>query len=164
MAKLTEAAVDFPSTEAAKVAFVETIQTMKKAEDDRAADDASVYDWLVAVVDAITELGKKAKATVETHEETIKGLTDNKASDADMSALQSVQPEINAARERHTAAVGAEATALAAFSAELNSILDDCRPASVVTVFCHARISHTREYEASDFPVKLDCLESPSCA
>ena len=74
-------------------------------------DQTSIYDWLTQVVDAITAMRDKEASLVTTHEETLRGLTDHKATDNDMTAMQSVQPQINEARERHTAAVAAEARA-----------------------------------------------------
>lgn len=47
------------------------------------------------------------------------------------------------------------ADTLAMFSAELNAILEDARPASVQVIYCDAQIQKTEEYTPDDFPVKL---------
>lgn len=101
----------------ASFATQEVNAKIQELESARAAEDASVYDWLVSVVEAITAMRDKAKATAETHEETVKGLTDNKAAAANMTALVNPQAELAEAREQHTAAVQAEATAAAALAA-----------------------------------------------
>ena len=93
----------------------EVVQIIEQLETERIAENASVYDWMVAVVEAITELGRKAKATADTHEQTVNGLVDNKSADG-MAALTNPQPDIDDARERLTAAVQTEANALTAFS------------------------------------------------
>ena len=108
-AKLTKQALDDGYWN--KDAYNEILDAIEAHETNRANESGSIYDWLTAVVDKITELGKAAKATADTHEETVKGLTDGKAQDGDMTAIESVQPQINDLREQHTAAVTAEANA-----------------------------------------------------
>jgi hypothetical protein len=111
--KLNEAEAE---TEAAMMALAEVKGLVHGLENERQAASQSIYDWLTAVVEQITEMGKKTKATADTHEETVKGLTDGKAQDGDMTAIESVQPQINELREQLTEAVKAEANALNVFS------------------------------------------------
>ena len=119
-AKLTKQALDDGNWN--KDAYNEILDAIEAHETNRANESGSIYDWLTAVVEAITELGKKAKQTADTHEETVKGLTDGKAQDGDMTAIESVQPQINDLREQHTAAVTAEANALTTFSTAERSV------------------------------------------
>jgi len=107
-----------------KVAVEAVKLTINQLETARAEEDVSIYDWLSSVVESITALRDQAKALAETHEETIKGLTDGKAQDADMTAIQSVQPELNDMRASHTAAVQAEANALNQFNAAAKELQD----------------------------------------
>ena len=100
---------------AAGKALTELCNTVLELDNARMAEDSTVYDWLIAVVEKIKDIRDKAAAIAATHEQTIKGLTDGKAADGDMSVMQSVQPDIDEARARHTAAVQAEANALNAW-------------------------------------------------
>lgn len=47
------------------------------------------------------------------------------------------------------------AAVLAMFQAELNAIVDDCRPDVVHVVYCDSVVQHTAEYGASDGPIVL---------
>lgn len=111
---------DSPTWNANEELGYEVAKQAHKSETEK----QSIYDWLTATVDAITALRDKEAKLVDTHEQTVRGITDNKAAEGDMTALQSVQPEINAARERQTAAVAAEATALVAFSTAQRNVQD----------------------------------------
>jgi hypothetical protein len=113
-----------PETGPAVEALHEVQALIAELEAERQNEDASIYDWLTAVVDKITTTGKEAATAANTHEQTVKGLTSNKADDGDMSAIESVQPEINDAREEHTKAVQAEANAENAYTAARNALND----------------------------------------
>ncbi len=110
------------STDAGRLATGEVTAEISRLDTERHFTQQTVYDWLAVVVDSITKLKDTAASQAETHEQTVKGLTDGKAHDGDMTAIQSVQPEINAARDRHTAAVQAEATAQAALQQAEQSV------------------------------------------
>ena len=79
-----------------------------------ADEDGSFYDWLDAIVEWLKAKKDQEQKTADIHEQTVKGLTDDKANDGDLTAIQSVQPELNEARERHTAAIQAETAAKSA--------------------------------------------------
>lgn len=121
--KLLAEALPPPGPQTAEnIAFAEVFKTIHSLEATRADEDASVYKWMTAVVEDITELAKQAKAQADTHEQTLRGLTDGKAQDGDMTAIESVQPQINAARDRHTAAVQAERDALNDFAGKERAV------------------------------------------
>lgn len=100
------------TSDAGKEASIIVHTKITELEAARAEEDASIYDWMVQVVEEITKLRDGVKKEVDTHEKTIKGMTTSKADDNDMSAIQSVQPQINEARAKLEEAVRAEANAL----------------------------------------------------